>query len=189
MSNDGKFGSETSSTSRRCALKSSITPLAIIEYERKDQRRLCENLERIADQLPDEVDVSLYESIFDKFRINLPIYHRNEEALFHCLDGHAPSLMDISSVLERVRHEHAVHNCYADELNENLEALRAGRGTQNPNAIGYMLRFCFETMRRHLAWEDLTLMPLVGKFLTTEDLMDLSEILAKNRKAISLNIV
>lgn len=189
MGKQEKFGSEASSASRRYALKCSITPLAIIEYERKAQRRLCENLERIADQLPDEVDVSLYGSIYDKLRINLPVYHRNEEALFYCLHGYAPSWMDTSSLLERVRHEHAVHCCFADELNENLEALRAGLGIQNPNAIGYMLRFCFETMRQHLTWEDLTLMPLVGQFLTTEDLADLSEILAKNRKAISLDIV
>ena len=53
--------------------------------------------------------------------------------------------------------------------------------------IGYMLRFCFDSIRRHIAWEDLTLVPLAPKVLTRSDLVKLCETVQRNRKAIGLS--
>jgi len=166
-----------------------ITPIGIIRLERNDQRRLCDNLEVIADYLPDTLGISLYESLYDKLRVNLPIYHRNEEALFDCILGQASLGIDISRALEWVRHEHTFQSYYADELAEELGILRTKGVFRNPEKTGYMLRFCFETIRQHLAWEDFTLMPLAEQSLTSEDLNRISEILANNRREIRVNCV
>lgn len=171
------------------ALKKPIPPLVLIEYERRDQHHLCNSLELLADQLPESVDGYLCESIYEKLRFDLPVYHRNEEALYLLIGRNAPPLLKVSPILEYVRKEHTIHNCYADELYEPLQELRTGGDIQNSDTIGYMLRCCFETMRRHLEWEDLTLMPLAGRCLTAEDQTQLSKTLAKNRKDIGLNIV
>jgi len=165
------------------------TALEIIRYERNDQLELCDGLELIADQLPDEVNVLLYESIYDKLRRTLPTYHQNEEVLFELISERNSSWVDIGAMLECVRREHTIHNCYAHELYENLEVMRAGSGIRNSSMIGYMLRFCFDSIRRHIAWEDLTLMPLAPKVLTTGDLTKLSVTIQKNRKAIGLSAV
>ena len=170
-------------------LMKSATALTIIEYERTEQRQLCNRLELLADQLPEDVDHSLCEGIYEKLRFELPIYHRNEEALFDLISRHPPSKMDVSPILKYVRQEHAIHNCYADELHESLEVLRTGGYIQNPEMIGYMLRCSFETLRRHLEWEDLTVMPLAGRFLTTADFATLTEILAENRRELKPNII
>ena len=162
---------------------------AIIQLERNDQLKLCDGMELIADQLPDEVDFKLYESIYEKLRRNLPIYHRNEEALFERATWHELPLIEISSVLDCIRHEHATHNCYADELYEYLDVLRTGIGIKYPSTIGYMLRSCFYSVRRHIAWEDLMLMPVVKHILTADDVNELIDEISKNRRAIGLDVV
>ena len=92
-------------------------------------------------------------------------------------------------MLECVRREHTIHNCYAHELYESLEVLRAGPGIRHASMIGYMLRFCFDSIRRHVAWEDLTLIPLAPSTLTRTDLAKLRETVERNRKAIGLPAV
>ena len=146
-------------------------------------------MERIADQLPNDVDVELYEHIYNKLRYNLPIYHRNEEALFECIRRRSTSGVDVSALLDCVVLDHGTHNCYADDLFEYLDVLRARSDVQNPSTIGFMLRFCFHSIRRHLAWEDLTLMPMAEDILTEEDLGQLSETVKLNRRHLGLRLV
>ncbi len=171
------------------ALRGAINPFSVIEYERRDQRRLCDSLELVADQLPEQVDRYLCETLNEQLYFNLPIYHRNEEALFERIGRRAPSGMEVYPVLNRIRQEHAMHDCYADELRETLNVGCIGNGFQNPDMLGYMLRFFFETMRRHLAWEDLTLMPMVPQYLTSADLENLSTILTDNHSRLRVNLV
>ena len=170
-----------------CAPKIPITPLAIIEHERDQQRKLCRSLELIADQLPNEVDRSLCQKTYDKLRSKLPIYHQNEEALFGLIGRRASRSMGLDAILTQVSEEHAIHNCYAEEFYELLDALNAQRHNQNYDMIGYMLRCFFETIRRHLQWEELTLMPLAEHALTARDLTKLYDIVANNRGEIGLD--
>ena len=166
-----------------------LAPLSIIRIEREDQIQLCNALEAIADQLPAEVDVSLSQKAYGSLRFNLPVYHLNEEALFQRLARNAPSSSDLSLLLEQVKYEHAVHNCYADEVGEFLQDPRPERVVLNSEALGYMLRCCFETMRRHLKWEDLIFMPLAETHTTPGDLRELSQVLVKHRSTLGLSIV
>jgi len=161
----------------------------IIQFERNDQLELCNGMELVADHLPDDVDIDLYEGIYEKLRRNLPIYHKNEEALFEQASRHETSWIDWSPVLECVRLEHATHNCYADEVYEYLNVLQTRTSINNPSTIGYMLRSCFYSIRRHLAWEDLMIIPVVKQVLTSDDLNELFHEINRNRYAIGLNVV
>ena len=163
------------------------TPLVIIGYERGEQRKLCDNLELIADQLPTEIDRELCRDAYERLHAKLPVYHRNEEALFGLIDRRASPALKLSKIVSHVREEHALHDCYADEFNEFLHALDAGRNNQNYDMFGYMLRCFFETMRHHLQWEEMTLMPMAGQLLTTPDLSELADVVAKNRSNMDLS--
>lgn len=167
----------------------SATVWDIIQLERSDQRKLCDDMELIANQLPDDVDVDLYERIYEKLRHNLPIYHENEEALFEYTGRHESPLVEVTPILRCVRLEHATHNCFADEIYEFLDVLSAGSSVREPSTIGYMLRSCFHSIRRHLTWEDLTLMPVVRQILTTDDHSELLDKINENRQTIGLNLV
>ena len=161
----------------------------IIQLERNDQLELCNGLELIADQLPDDVDINLYEGVYERLRRNLPIYHKNEEALFERAGHHEISWIDWPPVLKCVRLEHATHDCYVDEVYEYLNVLRKGGSIQDPSTIGYMLRSCFYAIRRHLVWENLIIMPAVKQVLTSDDLNELFHEIERNRYAIGLNMV
>ena len=171
------------------ALPKSATAWDIIQMERSDQRELCDAMELIANQLPDNVDIELYEHIHEKLHLNLPIYHENEEALFAYINRHESSLIDVPPILRCVRLEHATHDCFADEIYEFLGVLRAGSGVREPSTIGYMLRSCFHSIRRHMTWEDLILMPVARHTLTANDLSELLDRINVNRQTIGLNIV
>jgi len=189
LSGEGQPVSRNNKAAWKKASPELATVLAIIELERRDQLEICDCLELVADQLPEQVDLALYEFAHEKLLRKLPIYHQNEEALFERIGEHASATIDVPSILECVRREHAIHNCYADELYENLNDLRAGKRPQDPATVGYMLRFCFDSIRRHLAWEDLAVMPLAMQIVNPDDLATLVETVRKNRKGIGLEII
>lgn len=140
-------------------------------------------MELVADQLPDMVNETLCNQIYSALRFELPILHRNEEALYEIICQRDRRDAGMVEIVEKIRHEHTVHECYADEFSDTLSILRPSEGVHWPDAMGYMLRGYFETMRRHLDWEELTLIPLAGA-LTRADLDQLSSVLEANRRAM-----
>ena len=42
-------------------------------------------------------------------------------------------------------------------------AIGHGAGVENPEAVGFMLRGLFETLRRHIAFEREHVLPIVGR--------------------------
>ena len=155
-----------------------INPLAIIQHERADQRRLCENLELIADHLPKFSNQSPV-SIYDTLRNRLPVYHRNEEAMYLLLSHRCMKTLDLNMIIERITEEHNIHDCYADEFLAFLQDCESGADI---SVFGYMFRYIFETIDRHLSWEEIVLMPLVEEYLTLSDKRELAKIITNNRK-------
>lgn len=91
------------------ASPASSDPLNIIGYERGDQRRLCDTLESIADKLRETAEESICRDVHAVLKKRLPVFHRNEEALFGLLAQHGPEMLPMSAILEKVKSEHTVH--------------------------------------------------------------------------------
>ncbi|TIT86606.1 MAG: hemerythrin domain-containing protein, partial [Mesorhizobium sp.] len=62
----------------------------------------------------------------------------------------------------RLRAEHLEDECYADELTEALLAIGHGDRIENAEAVGFMLRGFFESVRRHIAFEREHILPRIG---------------------------
>ena len=73
------------------------TPLALLKRIRATQRQLCDNLEAIANQLPDDVDLSVCRSAWDCLRLDLPLFHRDEEVFFELLGNEHPAVIDLGA--------------------------------------------------------------------------------------------
>lgn len=71
-------------------------------------------------------------------------------------------------------------------MSPNMDYRRTGRDL---SAYGYMFRHFFETIRRHLDWEDLTLMSVAEHILDSNDLNQLSQIVAENRRSMGLGVI
>lgn len=159
------------------------SPLDLIEHEHLIQAQLCDSLERIADDLPDNVDRRLCRKVIDSLQFEMPLHHRDEElGLFPLIEKRALPPDNIHDILARLALEHATDESFAEELLESLEGLSEGRKLKNPEMVGYMLRSFFESYRRHILWENAIVLPLARARLTPEDLDALDRAMVSHRQ-------
>ena len=111
---------------------------------------LCHMLEGIADDLPSRVDRFQCLAVAADLLPVLRECHRFEEEIVF------PAFARIQGgeeIVARLKLEHLEDDCAAADLGEVLLAHGHGRPIENPEALGYMLRALFESMRRHIAFE------------------------------------
>lgn len=124
---------------------------------------LCDELEALADTLASGADrqrcLYLARTVYPLVASS----QQSEEALLlgplSCL---ASDLPDVPATLERLRFEHHSDLCFAEELNDVLLAFGRGENLMASDAVGYMLRAFFQSVRRHVAFEKEILVPLLA---------------------------
>ncbi|MFD2647041.1 hemerythrin domain-containing protein [Devosia albogilva] len=123
---------------------------------------ICDALEAVADSLPHNVD---RQQCLWLSRALGPMLFRaqelEEKQVFPMLLGLDQPRPELSGTLERLRLEHQVDLCYAEEVQEMLKAYGEGRQSIAPDTAGFMLRGFFESLRRHIAFEQELLAPLL----------------------------
>ena len=133
------------------------TDAVLLDWLRKAhdaQLTLCAALEEIADSLP--ANINRQKCIYAaKSLIPLinGIHRYEEEALFPMLASKGSGDRDLTDSIARLKFEHVEDECFAEELTDTLNRLGQGDGTVNAEAAGYMLRGFFESLRRHIAFE------------------------------------
>jgi hemerythrin-like domain-containing protein len=157
-------------------------PLDMIYQEHEQQERVCAQLEQIADDLPDQVDGNIVAEVSVYLKQELAVHIRDEEdGLFPLLAKRAMPEDNVGVILAQLQQEHMTDEGYACELSDALEEIARGERPKDPNALGHMLRACFESHRRHLAWENAVVLPLAKKRFTSDDLDELAQVMQKNR--------
>ena len=136
----------------------------------EDKLSLCQTLEEIADSLPDEVDKQKCKLAAREIWPLLRSVHSFEEKIiFPVLADRLAHLSGIEETIARLKSEHAEDECYAEELTDTLLLLGAGDRGVNFDAVGYMLRGFFESVRRHVAIEREIVLRLVNDREMTGD--------------------
>ena len=118
------------------------------------QLTLCSALEEIADSLP--ANINRQKCIYAaKSLIPLinGVHRYEEEALFPMLATKGHNDGELAESIARLKFEHVEDECFAEELTDTLNRLGKGDATVNAEAAGYMLRGFFESIRRHIAFE------------------------------------
>lgn len=118
---------------------------------------LCDRLEAVADSLPRRIDAASCREVADKLPSTLLIVHRLEEEILFPAITAARCQDDGQRLIERLRDEHRHDGQSAEQVARVLNELLHGRSPHSWEAIGYMLRAFFETVRRHVATERLLL--------------------------------
>lgn len=131
---------------------------------------LCDDLEAIADSLPGHVDRLHCLNVASRLLPALRQSHRYEEqVLFPAFErGRAASLRSNRSV-QRLKTEHIYDEGAAEEITDALMWIGHGGDVANPEALGFMLRAFFDTVRRHIAFEREHVFPTLGKGLDAGD--------------------
>jgi hypothetical protein len=113
---------------------------------------LCDDLELVADCLPDRAPPALCQRLSCEVVSTLMRAHLCEEELLLPLLAGSPR-PELRHLAGRLRKEHEFDSGVALEVEELLASLAIGRATLSPDAMGYMLRSFFESMRRHIRSE------------------------------------
>ncbi|MCQ0988547.1 hemerythrin domain-containing protein [Jiella marina] len=137
---------------------------ALLRRQLACQRELCRSLEAIADALPDNLDTQhtlhVARSIGATIR---KAHHFEENTIFPLLSQHFEKRPELFGTLQRLHYEHWEDESFADELCEKLtDYVRRGESS-DAEALGYMLRGFFEGLRRHLAFEEEHVVPLIAE--------------------------
>ena len=150
-------------------------PLGQIEDDHCWQLVLCDALESIADQLPTTIDPRLYALTSEVLK--KVIHHHNileEEALFPIILNHLDVKSNLRNAFAQLKIEHETDGEHALEIAHELDRIAAGGRMANPEMVGYMLRGFFESLRRHIHWENQTILPLAHDLLSQKDLNSIS---------------
>ncbi len=123
---------------------------------------LCAALEAVADSLPNNVD---RQQCLLLSRALGPLLYRaqelEEKQVFPALLDLGRPRLDLAGTIERLRIEHQIDLCYAEEVQEMLKSYGEGHQVIAPDTAGFMLRGFFESLRRHIAFEQELLAPLL----------------------------
>lgn len=146
-----------------CAAEGHV-PCRDISQAHHRKLELCERMEAIADALP-LVDRMQCLQVANQLVPLLREAHRYEEDEVFPVFERAGGLglaVRIASV-RRLKAEHIEDECAAQDLTELLLEIGHGGAIANPEALGFMLRAFFETLRRHIAFEREHVVPIVAE--------------------------
>ena len=145
-------------------------PLKALDRCRSSVRDLCGDLEGLADQLGGRyLAPSACRSVLKRLQSELPLCHRNEELLYRLLVSRQAGPPSLLRCVDVAIAEHNRAETCSIELCEPLTEAREGVMNWNPNALGYLMRHCFETIARHLDWEDAAIFADLSSHLTVLD--------------------
>jgi hemerythrin-like domain-containing protein len=156
-------------------------PLAVILIDHRGHLDLCDLLEEIADSLPNEISGASCHQAIRGLRDRVRNHHRFEdEHFFPLLRIRAAEEERVLLSLDRLSSEHRIDEGYVEEVLELLTAVVGGSFRGPPELAGYMLRGLFESLRRHIAFENEVLLPLAHRLLTTADRAQLIQELTRD---------
>jgi len=124
---------------------------------------ICNELEEMADSLPQGLDPICCAAVSRRLEPLIRAVHSYEEkVLFPAYVRTSGNRVQAEELVARLKAEHIEDAEFAAELSECLRRIGEGGTPLNVDALGYMLRGFFASVRRHIANEREAMMPLSG---------------------------
>lgn len=147
---------------------------------------ICDDLERVADSLPDQVDRDKCRQLTGLLgTIIRPVHELEERVVFPRIATGGGFVGFQERTLERLRREHCMDCDYAAEIAELLDGLCNRTCCVGMNAVGYALRGFFESLRRHVYFDLEQIIPAAQCLLLREDVQQMAEILRPHQVIVS----
>jgi iron-sulfur cluster repair protein YtfE (RIC family) len=150
------------------------TPLEALRFEHFKQRLLCDMLGRIVDDLHGRDTVKNAAWVLSYLENDLPLHVSDEaEDLVPLLLEHADTDGAVGEACDALVQEHESDEPLMAEVTAGLERLAGEWPLERP--LDFIIRALMfeEKLRRHLAWENATLLPLARRFLGSADISSL----------------
>ncbi|MCC2095700.1 MAG: hemerythrin domain-containing protein [Hyphomicrobiales bacterium] len=128
--------------------------VAVLRAHHARKLHLCEELEAIADSLPDRASPqSCLAAARNMVQTVREAKEFEELQLWPVLRQLRPEDSRLEACLARLHHEHVEDESYAEEIAAVLTDWGMCVGERSGEATGYMLRGFFGAVRRHIAFE------------------------------------
>lgn len=159
-----------------------VYPIEFMLTDHDHQRVQFASLERLADNL-EAADARENAQALLAFLVNkLPLHVQDEEAdFFPLLRRRCKPDDEFDVLLGLLQNEHAVNEEYYRNVLGPLRSIAEGGKSDHPQAFSHWARAFSIFERRHLAWENGTIIPLARKRLTPADLRALGKKMAERR--------
>ena len=146
-------------------------PLNVLLAEHERQRVICNRLDQLAEGLDTAPLAEKASDILTFLERDLARHTLDEErGLFPRLRKRCKPEDGFDLVVERLVAEHVLDHDLVDFLLADLELLATGHRLANPTRFLMNVQAFTETQRRHLAWENATVIPLARRRLSPDDL-------------------
>lgn len=111
---------------------------------------LCDQLEEIADSLPDRINHGQCRAVADTLvEVLREVQAMEDDEILTQISG-TDGRRD-GDLVEKLRLQQVADLCLAEEVQQELILLAEGRSYMAPEAVGYMLRGFFDGLRRNMA--------------------------------------
>ena len=155
-------------------------PIEYLRFEHYRQRVLCDYLARIADDPTDPDHADRVAWVLTYLETDLVLHVADEEIdLLPLLNRRCNGTDAVADIGGALAHEHVSDEMLRTAVIAGLVALAAGRPLERPLEFIVKAQMLEERLRRHLVWENQTLMPLARRRLTGDDLARLGRRMAR----------
>ena len=167
-----------------------LDPIAVLEADHELELRLCDLLEAVADGLPHEVDTERARLVANVLRGGLAAHiELEEQVLFPKLRARNAEDSVFLTMIRQLESEHEGDDAFAIEIADELERLADARKPRNAEMLGYMLRGFFTAKRRHVYWENVTVLPSARRTLTELDIGELRDAVIERQRTGGLQLL
>lgn len=157
-------------------------PLDVIRAEHDRQFLLSARLIELATDCRLGPVIRTTESLLAYLTEDLPLHCKDEEEdLFPLLRRRCLQEDGIESILAELDKDHAAERFLACHLVIDLRSIVIERRSDPPTQLFADLRVFAEGQRRHLSWENRTVLPLAHKRLRREDLVEMGRNMVDRR--------
>ena len=157
-------------------------PIEFLFDEHDRQRVMCATLEQLAEDCRSEAAADNAQFVLSYLEHDLPLHIADEEEdLFPLLKRRCEPDDELDYVLALLNEEHEVDGDYYLRLLEPLRVIASGGEPADRGAFPHDARAFAIFQRRHLGWENGTVLPLARKRLSDADQAELGRRMAARR--------
>ena len=157
-------------------------PIEFLYAEHDRQLVICAALDHLAaaPEAPDAQETA--EMILDYADSDMPLHLRDEEEdLFPRLLERCEPEDGLENLVDQLEHEHETDSVLYQRFKDALRTLAKGESLDHPEVFRSDAEAFATLQRRHLNWENGTVLPLARQRLTPEDLDEMRVAMAARR--------
>jgi len=157
-------------------------PLAFMEADHVRVAALCDRLQAFMGNLRRAGSGTEAAALLQMLSRDLADHVADEEDLFRLLEKRGKSDESLGNIIRVLRDEHVADSHTTAAISAELLRFAAGDDMQAPAKFFVLATSYAENQRRHLTWENCTVIPAARRVLSKDDLEALSALMRARRR-------